>query len=43
MYATIKHLYSIGKLSDKGLTTAVKKGWITKEQAEELKAAKRNA
>lgn len=33
MFETIKRLYDLGKLNDTALLNAVKKGWITKEQA----------
>lgn len=37
MYNTLLRLYATGKLSEKGLQNAVAKGWITVEQAEEIK------
>ena len=33
MYETIVRLFFAGKLSENGLENAVKKGWITQEQA----------
>lgn len=39
MYKTIKRLYLAGKITENGLENAVKKGWITQEQADELTAA----
>ena len=40
MYDNIKRLYIEGRLTDKGLANAVTKGWITPEQAEEIRAEK---
>lgn len=40
MYDNIKRLYLEGKLSDTGLANAVTKGFVTQEQADEIKAAK---
>lgn len=37
MLETIKRLYQEGKLTDVGLDNAVAKGWITAEQAEEIR------
>ena len=37
MFDTLKRLYSDGKLTDTGLENAVAKGWITQEQADEIK------
>ncbi len=36
MYEVIKRLYKNGKLTNKGLVSAVTRGWITPEQAEEI-------
>ncbi len=36
MFETIKRLYNAGKLTDKGITAAVAKDWITKAQADTL-------
>lgn len=36
MFNTLKRLYNQGKLDDNGLLNAVKKGWITEEQAKEI-------
>ena len=41
MYETLKRLYQGGKMTDAQLTNAVKKGWITAEQAQEIKAGGR--
>ena len=38
MYETLKRLYDEGKLTEKGIRNAVKRGWITQEQAEEILA-----
>ncbi len=37
MFERLKGLYLSGKLTDVGLNRAVSKGWITLEQAEEIK------
>lgn len=37
MYATLKRLKAKGKLTDKAIDKALALGWITAEQAEELK------
>lgn len=37
MFMRLKSLYLNGKLTDSGLEKAVQKGWITAEQAEEIK------
>ena len=39
MYETIMRLFFAGKLSENGLENAIKKGWITREQAGEMTAA----
>lgn len=39
MYETIMRLFFAGKLSETGLENAIKKGWITREQAGEMTAA----
>ncbi len=36
IYKVIKRLYLEGKLTDKGLVSAVTRGWITAEQSEEI-------
>ena len=36
MYESIKRLYLSGRLSKTGVQAAVKKGWITSEQAKEI-------
>jgi len=36
MYEVVKRLYLTGKLTDKGLTSAVTRGWITVEQSDEI-------
>lgn len=36
MFQTLKRLYSLGKLDNSSLQNAIKKGWITKEQALEI-------
>jgi len=36
MYEVVKRLYLAGKLTDKGLVSAVTRGWITAEQSEEI-------
>lgn len=40
MLETIKRLYQSGKLNTAGLDNAVIKGWITQEQADEIKGEK---
>lgn len=40
MLETLKRLYKSGRLDDEGLQSAVLKGWITAEQAEEIKLIK---
>ena len=40
MYNTLRKLYLQGRLTDTQLTNAVNKGWITVEQAEEIREAK---
>lgn len=37
MYETLKRLYHSGRLGDGQLSAAVTKGWITANQAEEIK------
>ena len=39
MYETIMRLFFAGKLSENGLKNAIKRGWITREQAGEMTAA----
>lgn len=36
MYETIKRLYDTGRLSEAGVERAVKKGWITEDQASNI-------
>lgn len=36
MYETLKRLYQGGKMTDAQLNNAVKKGWITADQAQEI-------
>ena len=38
MFETLKRLYDNGKLTDIQINNAVIKGWITQEQADEIKA-----
>lgn len=40
MYNRLKRLYLAGQLSDAGLANAVKRGWITQEQMDEIIASK---
>ena len=40
MYERLKRLYQEGDLTEKGLDRAVKFGWITNEQKEEIVASK---
>jgi hypothetical protein len=40
MYDTVRRLYLAGSLSDAGLNSAVAKGWITAEQADQIRADK---
>lgn len=40
MYQTLKRLYLAGRLSDAGLSNAVKYGAISQEQADEIRASK---
>lgn len=37
MYQTLKRLYGMGRLTDTGLDNAVAKGWITPEQAQQIR------
>ncbi len=39
MYEVIKRLYLAGKLTNKGLVSAVTRGWITAEQSDEITRA----
>lgn len=39
MYEVVKRLYLAGKLTDKGLVSAVTRGWITAEQSDEITQA----
>lgn len=36
MYERLKRLYRNGEINESGLEKAVKKGWITKEQMDEI-------
>jgi len=38
MFLRLKALYEAGRIGDAQLDAAVERGWITAEQAEELKA-----
>jgi hypothetical protein len=40
MYDYLRRLYLEGRLSDSGLQNAVAKGWITQEQADQIRADK---
>lgn len=40
MYERLKAMYLDGRLNDAGLNNAVTKGWITQDQADEIRAAK---
>lgn len=40
MFERLKSLYLEGRLNDDGLQSAVQKGWITQEQAVEIRKAK---
>lgn len=40
MYNRLKRLYLAGQLTEAGLVNAVKRGWITQEQIEEIIASK---
>jgi hypothetical protein len=40
VFERLKALYLDGRLSDAGLSNAVTKGWITEEQATEIRDAK---
>lgn len=42
MYETLKRLYRERGLTDAQLANAVKKGWITAEQAQEIMGDKQN-
>lgn len=42
MYDRLRALYISGQLSDAGLQNAVTKGWITPEQAAQIKLDKEN-
>lgn len=37
MFERLKELFANGKISEAGLNRAVVKGWITEEEAEEIK------
>ena len=39
MFDTLKRLFVEGRLTDAGLDNAVAKGWVTEEQANEIKGA----
>ena len=43
MYLRLKELYREGKLDEKGLETAVARGWITEEQRLEILAEAKEA
>ena len=36
MFERLKRLYDNGQLDETGINNAVKKGWITQEQADEI-------
>ena len=36
MFERLKRLYDAGQLDETGIENAVKKGWITQEQADEI-------
>lgn len=36
MFERLKRLYRNGEINENGLENAVKKGWITKEQMDEI-------
>lgn len=38
MYERLRRLYLSGSLTDEGLSNAVARGWITPEQAAEIRA-----
>lgn len=40
MYERVRVLYFDGRLDDTGLDNAVTKGWITAEQADQIRADK---
>lgn len=40
MYERLHFLYLSGQLTDAGLQNAVTKGWITQEQADQIRADK---
>lgn len=40
MYDYLLRLYLSGRLNDAGLDNAVLKGWITNDEAEQIRAAK---
>lgn len=40
MYATLLNLYMTGRLNETGLDNAVTKGWITADEAAQIRAAK---
>lgn len=40
MYSRLKRLYLTGALSDVGLDNAVLRGWITQDEADEIKSSK---
>lgn len=40
MYDTLHRLYLAGSLSDAGLQNAVTKGWITQDQADQIRVDK---
>ena len=40
MYEKLRDLYLSGRLNDAGLDNAVARGWITQEQADQIRADK---
>ncbi|MBQ8143643.1 MAG: XkdX family protein [Butyricicoccus sp.] len=43
MFLRLKRLYEAGRLTADGIAAAVKRGWITAAQAEEITAAEADA
>lgn len=40
MYETVQRLYQAGQLTDKGVSNAMLRGWITQEQADAILSGK---
>lgn len=40
MFERIRRLYQAGRLGETGLREAVRRGWISREQAEEIRSGR---